>query len=132
MINPFDLKLDTCRRLAGHHFLYILFTFQTPMTNHKDIYIRTFLTPSPPVEQYSTILKENPGRLVYRQFKLLIHTPQAFSVIHNVLVHNTFNIFQYTKTFNSTVLKGKLVYHIGVSTASRQTWYCRIHIAVDC
>ena len=47
--------------------------------------------------------------LAYRQLKLLKHTPQAFFVIHNTLVYNTLNnVFQYTKTFNFTVLKKRL------------------------
>ena len=54
-------------------------------------------------------------------------------MVDNILIHNILNnVFQYTKTFKFYSAEGKLAYHMGVSTASRQTWYCRIHIAVDC
>ena len=49
---------------------------------------------------------------------MLKHAPQGFYVIHNVLVHNTLNdIFQYTKTFNSTVVEESKHIIWGVSTA---------------
>ena len=75
-------------------------------------------------------MKENPGWRAYRQFKLLKHTPQVIYVVHNVLIHNILNnVYQDVEFYSAEV---KLAYHIGVSTASQQTWYCRIHIAVDC
>ena len=81
------------------------------------IYKKHDLTPSPPREQYSTILKENRGWIAYRQFKLLKHTPQVIYVVQNVLGHNILNnVFQYTKTFNSTVLTES--WHI--------IWGCRL------